>query len=250
MMSFFVLGDVLYHYYFPPPPCNKSFTQREGKLEGVKCLAEIRYEAIEETSGEFKKGNQTGFWCATLNEEGDLLAIDSSQESEGSLCNRYYSEIDSLNDAPNPYFFLLIPNERLTSEIRLFYSDTVFIHQDAFDFPEIWIDDRLLSKEYIMKSSDSTIFSKVTEEYEYVPCRLYSRLKEIHGDEYVSELGLHQQIRNTKKIDLIRYNSDGSVNYTNTYEFEYDNRENWIKQIIYKNGEAHLIITREYEYYD
>ena len=41
-----------------------------------------------------------------------------------------------------------------------------------------------------------------------------------------------------------------NIKLKSTYEYEYDNKGNWISKITFKDGVATEVSDREYEYYD
>jgi len=71
-----------------------------------------------------------------------------------------------------------------------------------------------------------------------------SKGKRQRGDKYI--------LFNDKgnKIEKNIYKSDGSLDYKETYKYEYDEKYNWIKKIEYKNGIPEFIFEREIEYYN
>lgn len=51
------------------------------------------------------------------------------------------------------------------------------------------------------------------------------------------------------QIQVDYYNSEGKF-YRETYTYEYDTHDNWIKKITYKNDKAESIAEREITYYE
>ena len=43
---------------------------------------------------------------------------------------------------------------------------------------------------------------------------------------------------------------DNTLDYSTTYEYKYDNKQNWIQMIVLKNGIADYIEKRRIEYYE
>ena len=47
-----------------------------------------------------------------------------------------------------------------------------------------------------------------------------------------------------------RYNEEGELDDKETYEYQFDDKENWIQQIVFKDDKPTFIIEREIKYYD
>jgi len=244
----------LYQYFFPPPPCNKSFTERQNVLHGVKSLVEKRFETIE-ISGKIDKGKPTSSWGAKFNEVGDLVDIESSKESKGDLCARYYYEIDSLNSngidliPQSAWSVSNLDYNNTLEETKYYFKDGQIIDYQTIDILSLYFcednSEKPLIKEEIIKRTDSILIYKNIEEYKYVEDFYHKKWK------HENIIGLDSLDILIKKQDIIRYDTDGNIDCKYTYIYEYDSiRNDCISTTIYKNEEAIIIINREYEYYD
>ena len=55
---------------------------------------------------------------------------------------------------------------------------------------------------------------------------------------------------NRNLIERKEYNEDGELKNKSSYKYEFDDKENWIQQIIFKDDKPAFIIEREIKYYD
>jgi hypothetical protein len=55
--------------------------------------------------------------------------------------------------------------------------------------------------------------------------------------------------KNGNIIEERQHDKNGRMTTKTTYTYEYDNENNWTKQIIYVNGKSKIVISREIEYY-
>lgn len=52
------------------------------------------------------------------------------------------------------------------------------------------------------------------------------------------------------ELEFQMFKFGGTDDYKITYTYEYDDKGNWVKSVMYTNSEPELVITREIEYYN
>lgn len=90
--------------------------------------------------------------------------------------------------------------------------------------------------------------AKLTNEAMLGPLGLPLTLIRYDADGNVSRKSGNRYDEYGNKSAELRYNPDGTESVNTEYKYSYDDKNNWIEQIIYQNGEAVYIIGREISY--
>ncbi len=75
-------------------------------------------------------------------------------------------------------------------------------------------------------------------------------IKKYDEDEYLTNKYKYKYDDRGNVIKVKKYDKDGELENESSYKYEFDDKENWIQQIIFKDDKPTDFIEREIKYYD
>lgn len=224
----------------------------------IRTIKEITFEAID-SSGTIAPGKRSRpSWkkdsYKVFNIDGNLIQ-EIQYKTDGEVRNKiFYKHISSENKTEEYTF--KPDNILLYKRITLYSGEGRLIEKFLYG-----ADDSLLSK-WIYTYNNKGF---KTEENQFFPQKekptirtIYKYDKKgnkINEEMYNSEGGLiakwlSKYNRKGLAEEESYYYSDGSLNSKENYSYEFDEKGNWIRQIIHENDQPRYIVIREIVYYD
>jgi hypothetical protein len=155
---------------------------------------------------------------------------ENSYEADGSLSYKY-------GDAPKTYKYDEKGNK---IETNIYRSDGSFRHKDKYKY-----DEKGYKIERYYSNSDGRVVLVSTSKYDKKGNKI-----ECNGCGWEAE---DETYKYDEKGNIIEYKGifdNGFLLFKKSYEYEFDKRGNWIKQIEFLDGIPTYILERQYEYYD
>ena len=185
----------------------------ENLRGSVKSLKETTYRAVDKF-GQLSKGEKTGI-------------SDNQMFDDGSLSSKHTVKYDDKGNQ----------NER-----NLYNSDGILRSKETVKY-----DDKGNLIEWNSYNSDGSLSYKETNKYD-------DKGNRIEENWYNSDGSLSHKYTNKyddkgNQNERNKYNSDGSLSYEATFEYIYDEKNNWIKRILFWEDIPKKIVEREIEYY-
>ena len=238
---------------FTTQSCKEKNGLTLKNLKGkVKSIDVYNYNAISKF-GEIQNGSLQYQETSYYNKNGDIENV-KNYKSDGSL---QYQETTSYN------------KESKIRDIKNYNSDgslefkIIYKYDDDGNVKEMQFygsDGNLLGYNTIKTDKDGNIKEQKTYN---IKGRFAGKNILIYND--FSKIIENKHYKHNGKLDVkttYKYNDDGDVILENHYEYEskqnniwrfkcikFDNKDNWIRQVIYYNGIPKYAYTRDIEYY-
>ena len=214
----------------------KNDLTRHNLNGNVKSTYEVSFEAIEKF-GEITKGsNRQKYYIDNFEQWHVQNEYDDNgnrierniYSSDGELIFKYICEHDDNGNS--------IEQNRYNSEGKLDEKWT-----SKFDAKGNEIKSNLFN-------SESKLVSKYTFEYDdkenMIEMNYYN-----YDDELISIM-TYEFDDNGNLIEENKYDKDGELEDEFSYEYKFDDKENWIQKTIFEDDKPTFIIEREIKYYD
>ena len=156
---------------------------------------------------------------------------ENSYEADGSLSSKY-------GDAPTKTYKYDEKGNKI--ETNIYRSDGSFRNRDKYKY-----DEKGYKIERYYSNSDGRVVLVSTSKYDKKGNKI-----ECNGCGWEAE---DETYKYDEKGNIIEYKGifdNGFLLFKKSYEYEFDKRGNWIKQIEFLDGIPTYILERQYEYYD
>lgn len=241
----------------------KTDLQNEGLKGKVKSVRETPYRAIEE-EGKIEKGEIMKSKSSRVAREIEDMYANIHVEytlQGGRMTMESYKENNSLENK----FTYHYDEKRNKTEVKIYEENNsldaklVYYYDDKGNKTEIEVyreNGRLEGKVIYTYDDKGDMIGMDFYEDNLIIYRFTYRNDDkgnvIEGEFYVGDIESKYTCHYDDKGSMIEqnwYNSDGSLDSSHTYQYQYDDQNNWIEKITYVNDKPIEITTRDIEYY-
>ena len=237
----------------------KSDDYKELNLKGkVKSVKSKKFEA-EEKFGEVQRSYPTD---ADENNELDMLSnslIEFDELGKSVAISNFYRNgsllskmvVDGLNinmydEEGNLTGVLKSDEEHFPKEVNIYDASGELIEKSKYTYN----DEKLLVEEQTYDEKGTLIRKEVHEYISDLLSRKTISERKVYYSSYgdMYEIEKSYKYNDNKDVTEQEVTKRGNVT-TYTFEYEYDDKNNWIKRIQYRNNKPKAIVEREIVYY-
>ncbi|AFL96689.1 hypothetical protein ACQ1Q1_08150 [Ornithobacterium rhinotracheale] len=233
---------------------HKKTDAEEMHLKGkVKSVKQTTYKAVEKF-GQVERGSESGFnndnFYVVFNEKGNCIE-EVRYNSEGNIDRKSTLAYDEKENCIERVRYNA--EGSIDEKMTLAYDDKgnkiecVFYNSDdsIYSKSTYAYDEKGNCIEEVWYNSEDSIDVKST--YFYDEKGNVRTVVWYDSEGSMTRKNIYDYEGNQIQVDY--YNSEGKF-YRETYTYEYDTHDNWIKKITYKNDKAESIAEREITYYE